>query len=94
VKDETGDPLRNSLIVLRAVSAIPLQPGYLVVKTDDDGAFSFDESEPGKYRLLASPSRGFAQPAKLDCYERRDCNLEIVLKANGSDLPYAGCPVR
>jgi hypothetical protein len=94
VKDESGAPFQNSQIVLRIVSAIPLQPGYLFAKTDDEGVFSFDESEPGEYRLLASPNRGFAQPAKLDCYERRDCNLEIVLKANSTDPPYAGCPVR
>jgi hypothetical protein len=43
---------------------------------------------------LASPNRAFAQPEKLDCYERRNCNLEIVLKANGTDRPYAGCTVR
>jgi hypothetical protein len=94
VKDETGAPFKNSEVVLRKVSAIPLQPGYLFAKTDADGTFSFDEAEPGKYRLLASSSRAFAQPAKLDCYERRDCNLEIILKANGTDRSYASCPVR
>ena len=94
VKDETGAPFKNSEVVLSKKSAIPLQPGYLFTKTDADGAFRFDESEPGEYRLLPSPSRAFAQPAKLDCYERRDCNLEIILKANGTDRPYASCPVR
>jgi hypothetical protein len=94
VKDEAGAPFKNSEIILRKTSAIPLQPGYLFARTDDDGAFGFDEAEPGDYRLLASPSRAFAQPAKLDCYESRDCNLEIILKANGTDRPYASCPVR
>jgi hypothetical protein len=94
VKDKTGAPIKNSEIILRKTSAIPLQPSYLFAKTDADGTFSFDEAEQGEYRLLASPSRAFAQPAKLDCYERRDCNLEIILKANGSDQPYASCPVR
>jgi len=94
VKDETGAPFKNSEIVLRKTSAIPLQPAYLFAKTDDAGAFGLDEAEPGKYRLLASPSRAFAQPKNLDCYERRDCNVEIILKANGSGLPFAGCPVR
>jgi hypothetical protein len=94
VKDETGAPFKNSEIVLRRISAIPLQPSYLFAKTDADGTFGFDEAEQGEYRLLASPSRAFAQPAKLDCYERRDCNLEIILKANGTDRPYASCPVR
>jgi hypothetical protein len=94
VKDETGAPFKNSEVVLRKTSAIAVQPSYLFTKTDADGAFGFDESEPGEYRLLPSPSRSFAQPAKLDCYERRDCNLEIILKANGTDRPYASCPVR
>jgi hypothetical protein len=94
VKDETGAPFKNSEVVLRKTSAIPLQPSYLFTITDGDGAFGFDESEPGEYRLLASPSRAFAQPARLDCYERRDCNLEIILKANRTDRPYASCPVR
>ena len=94
VKDETGAPFKNSQVVLRKVSDIPLQPGYLDAKTDANGAFKFDEAEPGNYRLLASPNRAFAQPEKLDCYERRNCNLEIVLKANGTDRPYAGCTVR
>jgi hypothetical protein len=94
VRDDTGAPFRDSKIVLRKLSDSPLQPSYLDVKTDARGTFSFDEAEPGKYRLLATPSRAFAQPAKLDCYEEPDCNLEIVLKANGTDLPYVGCPVR
>ena len=94
VKDETGAPFKNSEIVLRKLSDSPLQPAYLFAKTDDAGTFALDEAEPGNYRLLASPSRTFAQPVNLDCYERRDCNLEIILKANGTDLPYAGCPVR
>jgi Carboxypeptidase regulatory-like domain len=94
VKDESGEPFKNSEIVLKKLSDSPLQPGYLFTKTDDAGTFAFDEAEPGEYRLLASPSRAFAQPAKLDCYERRGCSLEITLKANGTDLPYAACPVR
>ena len=94
VKDETGAPFKNSEVVLRKTSAIPLQPSYLFAKTNADGTFGFDEAEQGEYRLLASPSRAFGQPAKLDCYERRDCNLEIILKANSTDRPYASCPVR
>lgn len=94
MKDETGAPIKNSEVVLRKTSAIPLQPSYLFTKTDAEGSFGFDEAEQGEYRLLGSPSRAFAQPAKLDCYGRRDCNLEIILKANGTDRPYASCPVR
>jgi Carboxypeptidase regulatory-like domain len=94
VRDETGAPFQNSQVVLSKLSDIPLQPAYLDAKTDVNGAFKFDEAEPGNYRLLASPNRAFAQPEKLDCYERRDCKLEIVLKANSTDRQYAGCSVR
>jgi hypothetical protein len=94
VKDEAGAPLEHSAIVLKKLSDLVLQPAYLETKTDANGRFTFDEAESGKYRLLASPHRGFAQPEKLDCYNKQNCNLEIVLKANPTDQPYAGCPVQ
>ena len=94
VRDESGAPLKGSKIVLAKKSAIPLQPGYLESTTDELGKFGFDEAEPGEYRLLASSSRAFAQPANLECYEKQDCNLEITLKVNSTDLPYSDCPVR
>ena len=68
VRDETGAPFKDSEVVLRKVSDNPLQPAQLDAKTDANGAFTFDEAEPGNYRLLASPNRAFAQPEKLDCY--------------------------
>ena len=94
VRDETSAPFKNAEILLRKVAGSPLQPSHIEAKTDGDGYFRFEEAEPGKYRLLASQNRGFAQPEKLDCYERRDCTLEIILKANPTGLPYAGCPVQ
>lgn len=94
VKDETGAPFKYSTIVLSKLSDSILQPAYLEAKTDANGHFTFDEAESGEYRLLASPNRGFAQPEKLDCYNKQNCNLEIVLKANPTEQPYAGCPVR
>jgi len=94
VKDETGAPLKNSEVSLRTHSAVELQPAYLDVKTDAFGRFVFESAEPGEYRLLASPHRGFAQPEKLDCGHERECNLEITLKTNPTDLPYAACPVK
>jgi hypothetical protein len=94
VKDETGAPLRRSQIELKKLSNSILQPARLDVKTDEEGRFTFDEAEPGDYRLLASPNRAFAQPEKLDCYGLRNCRFEIVLNANATDLPCALCPVQ
>jgi hypothetical protein len=94
VNDETGAPFKYSPLVLQKLSDSILQPAYMEAKTDADGHFTFDEAEAGKYRLVATPSRGFAQPEELDCYSKQNCNLEIVLKASPTDQPYAGCPVR
>jgi Carboxypeptidase regulatory-like domain len=93
VKDETGAPFKNSLVSLMALSAIELQPAYLDVKTDDFGRFVFEPAEPGEYRLRASPHRGFAQPEKLECWGQKECNLDITLKVNPTDLDYAACPI-
>ncbi len=94
VKDETGAPFKRSQLELKKLSDSILQPAYLDAKTDEEGRFTFDEAEPGDYRLLASPTRAFSQPERLDCQGLSDCRLEIVLKANPTDLPYAGCPVQ
>jgi len=94
VKDETGAPFKYLEIELKKLSDSVLQPARLDTKTDADGLFKFDEAEPGMYRLLASPNRGFAPPEKLDCYAARNCKLAIVLKTNPTDQPYASCPVQ
>jgi len=94
VRDETGAPFKTSEVLLVSISSSDLQPPQVVATTDDRGRFAFEESEPGSYRLLASPHRGFAQAEKLDCFERSQCELDVILKTNPTDLPYASCPVR
>jgi hypothetical protein len=94
LKDETSAPFKDSPILLRKVSGSAIQPWQLEAKTDANGYFRLEEAEPGEYRLIASPNRGFGQPDRLDCYKRRDCALEIVLKLNPTDQMYAACPVK
>jgi len=94
VKDETGAPFKDSELRLVSASGSVLQPGQVEARTDENGRFTFEEVEPGSYRLLASPHRGFAQPEKLACYEKAQCELDIVLKASATNQPYAGCPVK
>jgi hypothetical protein len=94
VRDETGAPFKNSEIRLRSVSVSSVQPEELQTRSDEEGRFRLDEAEPGSYRLLASPNRGFAQPGLLDCFENMQCKLEITLTANPTDQPYARCPIR
>jgi hypothetical protein len=93
--DQTGAAFKNSDVRLVRLSEWEaMQPHDLYSKTDVEGKFTFDEAESGEYRLLASPNRGFVQPDKLDCYEQPECKLEIVLKVNPTDLPYAACPIK
>ncbi|HEX3319460.1 MAG TPA: carboxypeptidase-like regulatory domain-containing protein [Terriglobales bacterium] len=94
ISDETSAPLKESAVWLAKSSGSTLQPQRTLAKTDEQGRFVFDEAEPGSYRLLASPNRGFAQPVGLDCYEQVHCTLDIVLKVNPTGQPYAGCPVQ
>ncbi|HWR15576.1 MAG TPA: carboxypeptidase-like regulatory domain-containing protein [Terriglobales bacterium] len=94
LRDETTAPFRKSQMVLRKYKPPSTFADARTISTGEDGTFDFGVIEPGTYRLLASPHRGFAQPDKLDCYEQTDCKLDIVLVANPTDLPYAACPIK
>jgi hypothetical protein len=65
-----------------------------VVSTDGAGHFDLGIVKPGKYRLLASPNRGFKQPSTLQCQDGDMCELKITLVLNPSDMPAASCPIR
>jgi hypothetical protein len=93
VKDQSGEPLRKSPIELRSYIS---QSEQMIVKrlsTDNDGGFDLGLVKHGSYRLLLSLHRGFQQPAKLECRQKR-CVLDTVLIMNPTDLPAAGCPIR
>src|SRR5215475_4075512 len=55
VRDQTGDPFKNSQIELRAFVSEKQQTPLLKVMTDDKGRFDLGEVKAGRYRLLASP---------------------------------------
>ncbi len=93
IKDETGAPFENSKVELRIQKPDGTQTPYRTVTTDNQGRFDFGTVVAGTYRLLASPHRGFKQPEQVLC-PRGKCEVNLVIKANKTDQPFAGCPIR
>jgi hypothetical protein len=101
IRDQTKAPFSNSPIQLRKYISETKQVPIKTVQTDAQGNFDLGVVKAGKYRLLLSPNRDFAQPQRLEC-SARECNLDVTLAANGTDLvtaipPYsviANCPIR
>jgi 5-hydroxyisourate hydrolase-like protein (transthyretin family) len=91
--DQTTAPFENSKVQLRKYVSERDQAPVKSVTTDKDGRFDFGLLEAGEYRLLASPSRAFAQPQELHCAEKT-CELQITLKVNPTDQVTSQCPIR
>ena len=94
VRDQTGAPFQNSQIELRINVSQRRQINVRVVSTDSGGHFDLGTVKPGKYRLLASPNRGFKQPSALQCHDGKNCELEVTLIANPTDQLDSSCPIR
>ena len=94
LKDATGEPLGNSKLLLRKQDAKGNFGSYRTVATEKDGRFDLGTVDPGKYRFLPGPNRGWKQPKDVKCWEGRDCEIKMVLQVNPSDQEFAGCPVQ
>jgi Carboxypeptidase regulatory-like domain len=94
VRDQTTAPLTSSRVELRTYISQRKQVTVRVVSTDGNGHFDLGIVKPGKYRLLASPHRGFKQPSALQCRNGDVCELKITLVANPTDMPDSPCPIR
>ena len=94
VRDQTTAPFKNSQLQLRRYLSQRRQTVIQIVSTDDDGRFDLGIVKPGKYRLLASPSRAFKQPSALECHNGKDCELEITLVVSPTDQLTSNCPIR
>ena len=94
VRDQSGAPFQNSQIELRTYVSQRKQISVRVVSTDRGGHFDLGIVKPGNYRLLASPTRVFKQPAALQCHDGKNCKLEITLAVNSTDQPDSFCPIR
>jgi hypothetical protein len=86
-------PLEKSQVELRTYISQSKQISVKVTTTGEDGTFDLGVVEAGKYRLLASPNRNMGQPGLLEC-ANKECNLEISLQMNPTDMPVAACPIR
>jgi len=73
VRDQTTAPLTSSRVELRRYISQRKQVSVRVVSTDNSGHFDLGIVKPGKYRLLASPHRGFKQPSALQCQNKDMC---------------------
>jgi hypothetical protein len=93
VIDATGAPFRKSPIELRVYLSPTKQVLLRAVKTDADGNFHIEGVKAGEYRLVASPTRAFQQPAPLQCVKKQ-CELSITLQANPTDMLDSQCPIR
>jgi hypothetical protein len=93
VIDATGAPFRNSPVELRIFLSPTRQVLSRTAKTDADGNFTIEGVKAGQYRLIATPTRAFQQPAPMRC-AKKQCELSITLQASPTDLPDSQCPVR
>jgi protocatechuate 3,4-dioxygenase beta subunit len=75
---DTARPLPGAIVTLTG----PVDQSRLVV-TDDDGRFTFEELEPGRYRLGARPGSAHAQylPGRYGAARAGDPGTPIVLSA-------------
>jgi hypothetical protein len=94
ITDQTGAPFQNTTVELRRYVSEVQQVSVKKGTTDADGNVDLQIVAKGQYRLLASPSRAFKQPDKLECTSGDKCSLSITLQASPTDLPSSQCPIR
>jgi carboxypeptidase family protein len=94
ITDGHDAPLKKSRVELRKYISQRKQVTVKATTTDEKGYFDLGTVAAGKYRLLASPHRGFQQPADLKCPSGNKCELNIALQVNPTDLPVSACPIR
>jgi hypothetical protein len=92
--DQTGAPFKNSVVELRLYVSESLQIPVKTAAADTDGYFNLATVASGQYRLLASPTRAFAQAERLDCGNSGKCLLTITLQANPTDMRASQCPIK
>jgi hypothetical protein len=94
LKDRTGAPFQDSKVILRRLSDKGSFVDYRSVNTEKSGKFDLKLVDPGKYRFLPAPNRGFKQPNDVQCGDSGDCEIKLVLEISPTDQEFTGCPVR
>jgi hypothetical protein len=94
LSDPTGAPLNESKVVLRKKTPKGRFVDYREVLTNKEGYFDLKVVEPGEYRFLPAPNRGWKQPNSVACTSGSECELKLVLELNPSDQSFVGCPIQ
>lgn len=94
LRDPTGAAFQDSKVILRKQSSKGKFVSYRTANTDREGRFDLRLVDPGKYRFLPAPNRGWRQPKEVTCGSSPDCEISLTLEVNPTDQPFAGCPVR
>jgi hypothetical protein len=93
LNDPTGAPFGDSKVVLRRRVGNKFVERR-VVKTDASGRFDLGVVDPGSYRFLPGPNRGWKQPKAVECGGSSGCEIKLVLELNPTDQPFAQCPIK
>ena len=94
LKEPTGAAFEDSKVLLRKQTEKGKFVDYRSTLTDKDGRFDLKLVEPGRYRLLPAPNRGWKQPRRIACSGESECEVNMVLELNPTDQPFAGCPIQ
>jgi hypothetical protein len=93
ITDASGAPFVDSKVILRRYISAKQQIPLRTTTSDESGHFDFGNVAAGRYRLLPAPTRAFNQPERLACKEK-ECQLDLVLQPNPTDMPESNCPIR
>jgi hypothetical protein len=93
LRDPSGAAFERSRVILRKKRKTTFV-GYRDVTTDANGKFDLGLVGPGSYRFLPGPNRAWKQPKQVTCGDSAQCELQLVLESNPTDLPFAQCPIR
>jgi hypothetical protein len=94
IRDPTGATFQGSGVILRKQIEKGRFADYRTVSTDKNGHFDLKSVDPGKYRFLPGPNRGWRQPKEVVCGSSVDCEIKLTLEPSPTDQPFAGCPIR
>jgi hypothetical protein len=94
LRDSSGAQFANWKVILKKADHKEKFVLYRAISTNKDGHFDLGVVEAGRYRFLPAPNRGFKQPVSVLCYGGRDCDIDLILQANSSDQPFAGCLIQ
>ena len=94
LKDSSGAQFVTSKMVLKRADEKEKLVLYRPISTNKDGHFDLGVGDVGRYRSRLAPNRGFKQPVRVLCREGRHCEIKLLLQANPTDQPFAGCPIQ